>query len=93
MSPTLYDDAGSPIRRLRQAPHLSDGQLNHFFHRLQLDMETGSGVADPEMMLEWSDDGGHTWSTPFTITAGALNDYKKRVIWRRLGKRGTGSSG
>jgi hypothetical protein len=86
MTPTAYDDAGSPIRRIRQAPHLSDEQIRHFFHRLQLDMETGSGVADPEMILEWSDDGGHTWSTPFTITAGALNEFSKRVIWRRLGE-------
>lgn len=86
MSPTLYSDAGTAIRRLRQCPHLSDEQLWHFFHRLQLDMETGSGVADPEMELSWSDDGGHTWSTPLKVTAGALNDFSKRVIWRRLGK-------
>lgn len=86
MAPNYYDDDGTPIRRSRQAPHLSDEELNHFFHRLQLDMETGSGVADPEMQLEWSDDGGHTWSLPIVVTAGALGAYSKRVIWRRLGK-------
>jgi hypothetical protein len=86
MSASFYDDDGTAIRRLRQAPHLSDEQLWHFFYRLQLDMETGSVVADPPMTLEWSDDGGHTWKTPLTITAGALNDFTKRVIWRRLGK-------
>jgi hypothetical protein len=85
MSPTLYSDAGVPIRRLRQAPHLSDEQIRHFFHRLQLDMETGSAVANPEMELSWSDDGGHTWSTPIVVAAGELTDYSKRVIWRRLG--------
>lgn len=86
MSPTLYDEAGTPIRRLRQGPHLSDEQLWHFFHRLQLDLEVGVGVADAVFELSWSGDGGHTFNTPIVVTAGALTAYTARVIWRRLGK-------
>lgn len=84
MSPSYYTDAGQAIKRLRTAPHLSDEQVRHFFGRLQLDLETGE-IADPTYTLEWSDDGGHTWSSAHTITAGGLASYGARAIWRRLG--------
>ena len=39
----------------------------------------------PQVMLRWSDDGGHTWSNEHWTGMGAYGDYKKRVFWRRLG--------
>src|SRR6185312_2041735 len=59
--------------------------------RLQLDMDTGLGVVvggvpgEPQIALRWSDDGGRTWSNEHLAGAGKLGEYKKRVIWRRLG--------
>ena len=39
----------------------------------------------PQVMLRWSDDGGHTWSNEHWASMGKLGEYYKRVIWRRLG--------
>jgi hypothetical protein len=41
--------------------------------------------ADPQVMLRWSDDGGHTWSNEHWARMGRAGEYGKRVIWRRLG--------
>ena len=35
--------------------------------------------------LEWSDDGGHTWSNKHMNTIGLANECGYRTIWRRLG--------
>ncbi len=57
------------------------------FSSLQLDMQTGVGVVTPAptVELEWSDDGGHTFSTPLSRGCGASGDTDARVFWTRLG--------
>jgi len=40
---------------------------------------------DPQVMLRWSDDGGHTWSNEHWAPMGKVGEYYQRVIWRRLG--------
>jgi len=40
---------------------------------------------DPQVMLRFSDDGGHTWSNERWTSMGKIGEYYKRVIWRRLG--------
>lgn len=39
----------------------------------------------PQVMLRWSDDGGHTWSNYHTRALGKEGAYGFRAIWRRLG--------
>ncbi|CAB5187185.1 Bacteriophage P22, Gp10, DNA-stabilising [uncultured Caudovirales phage] len=41
--------------------------------------------ANPQIMLRWSDDGGHTWSNEHWRSMGAIGEYGRRVLWRRLG--------
>jgi len=41
--------------------------------------------SDPQVMLRWSDDGGHTWSNEHWATLGKIGIYQQRVFWRRLG--------
>jgi len=41
--------------------------------------------ADPQVMLRWSDDGGHTWSNEHWRSMGEIGQSQTRVIWRRLG--------
>jgi hypothetical protein len=41
--------------------------------------------ADPQVMLRWSDDGGHTWSNERWKSMGKIGQYGFRTIWRRLG--------
>jgi hypothetical protein len=40
---------------------------------------------DPEAMLRWSDDGGHTWSSEHWTKLGKTGQYGRRAFWRRLG--------
>ena len=59
-------------------------------HSLQVDCESGVGLntgqgSNPQMMLRWSDDGGHTWSNEHWMPVGKIGEYYRRVIWRRLG--------
>ncbi len=79
------------MRRVRRAPHISNEQKWVFYQQLQIDLEAGVGLvsgqgSDPQVMLRWSDDGGHTWSDEVWASAGALGQFKHRAMWRRLGK-------
>jgi len=40
---------------------------------------------EPEAMLRWSDDGGHTWSNEHWSPLGRIGAYGHRTFWRRLG--------
>ena len=40
---------------------------------------------DPQVMLRFSDDGGHTWSNEHWVSIGKIGEYYRRAIWRRLG--------
>jgi hypothetical protein len=88
-----YADNGSAQKWLRSWRALPPGQNNlkrTAHHSLQLDMETGVGLvsgqgSDPQVMLRWSDDGGHTWSNEHWVSIGRIGEYYRRAIWRRLG--------
>jgi hypothetical protein len=41
--------------------------------------------ADPQVMLRWSDDSGHTWSSEHWKSMGRIGQFGYRTIWRRLG--------
>lgn len=41
--------------------------------------------ANPQAMLRWSDDGGHTWSSEHWTSLGRIGQYGRRAFWRRLG--------
>jgi hypothetical protein len=88
-----YSDNGSIQKWLRSWRALPTGQNNlkrSAQHSLQLDCETGVGLnlgqgSDPQVMLRWSDDGGHTWSNEHWTNIGKIGEYGKRAFWRRLG--------
>jgi hypothetical protein len=89
----VYADNGDIQKWLRSWRALPTGQNNlkrTAHHSLQLDCETGVGLntgqgSDPEVMLRWSDDGGHTWSNEHWSKIGKIGAYGHRTFWRRLG--------
>jgi hypothetical protein len=91
MSSSVYDDDGTEIVRKRIAPHVSTGLTRAFHTKFQHDIESGTGIdgtgqgEDPQAMLRFSDDGGHTWSNDKWTGFGAIGQTKKRALWRRLG--------
>jgi hypothetical protein len=93
MTLDVYADYDEPQKWLRSWRALPSGQNNlkrTAHHSLQLDCESGTGLADgqgddPQVMLRWSDDGGHTWSNEHWSPMGKIGAYYQRVFWRRLG--------
>jgi hypothetical protein len=93
LNPDVYADNGQIQRWLRTWRALPTGQntlKRTTHHSLQIDMETGAGLnvgqgSDPQVMLRWSDDGGHTWSNEHWSAAGKIGEYYRRVFFRRLG--------
>lgn len=86
MSLDVYTDNGSPIVARRAGPFVSA----RTYHMLQIDFEAGVGLSegqgsDPQAMLQWSDDGGKTWSSEHWASMGRMGEYQRRVRWRRLG--------
>lgn len=41
---------------------------------------------DPQVILQWSDDGGQTWSNEHMVSAGKIGERRRRARWRRLGR-------
>jgi hypothetical protein len=89
----VYQDNGQPqkwLRSWRALPTGSNSLKRTAQHSLQLDCETGVGLNDgqgsnPQVMLRWSSDGGHTWSNEHWTSMGRIGEYGVRAIWRRLG--------
>jgi len=92
MSLDNYTDAGGGVlRRMRRTPHVTVEQESLFYHKFQIELETGLGLSsgqgdDPQAMVRWSDDGGQTWGHEHWVSAGKQGDYSARAIWRRLGR-------
>lgn len=86
----VYDDNTDPILRKRVTQTISEDGKRLFFGSLQVDMETGVGLASgqgsaPLLMLRFSDDNGHTWSDILTVSIGAQGEYGARAIFDMLG--------
>lgn len=88
----VFTDNLNQIRRQRAAQIVSKERVNVIYHQLEIEFESGVGLSggvqgeDPQAVLDWSDDGGHTWSNQYYKSMGKIGEYTRRAIWRRLGK-------
>jgi hypothetical protein len=48
-------------------------------------LQPSDAAITPQVMLRWSDDGGHTWSNEHWAPIGRIGTYGQRTFWRRLG--------
>ena len=78
---TLTTESGDGFQPLGQY-ELADIDINGY--ELVTDSYAFAGY-DPEVMLRWSDDGGHTWSNEHWSPMGKMGAYGHRTFWRRLG--------
>lgn len=85
-----YDVDGLPIRRLRRVPFTRDEMRRLFLGKFALEMEVGLGMpstgAAPSVLCRFSYDGGKTWGSYRTMTAGAIGQYGALVWWERNGQ-------
>lgn len=87
---SLYDYDGVGMQRTRISPHYHKEKQNIKFSNFEIDCEVGVGLTsgqgeDPQIMMQYSDDGGKTWSNELWKTLGKKGEYKTRVRWARLG--------
>jgi len=78
------------LRSWRALPTNQNNLKRTAQHSLQINLETGVGLvtgqgSDPQIVLRWSDDGGHTWSNEHWMSIGKIGAYATRAIRRRLG--------
>lgn len=97
--PTTHTSRGTPIlsaipillvKRQRTGPVIADENKLIRYDRFELDLQAGVGLntgqgSDPQVILEYSDDAGHTWSDELRESAGEIGDFIRRVEWNRLG--------
>lgn len=95
MHPEIYTDASAPQVLDMVLPPIADNEhLNRVLHHeLTLDVEAGVGLDgsfmhpewQPQVMLQVSNDGGHTWGNEHWRSLGAIGQTSTRVGWHRLG--------
>jgi hypothetical protein len=88
---STYTDNGQYIRHIRTGQCLAKDLTNVVYHQFAIDFEAGVGLIEgvqgenPLAALEWSNDGGHTWSNAYTTSIGEIGEYGRRAIWNKLG--------
>lgn len=86
-----HDTIQKYVRSWRALPANQNTLKRTAQHSLQIDCEAGVGLdgitqgTDPQMLLRWSDDGGHKWGNYHSRSMGKIGETGRRVIWRRLG--------
>jgi hypothetical protein len=100
LSLDVYTDNGQVVRRVRTGPHIHSDRKRLYFKEIEIDIERGVGLdgivdsginpegslgKDPQAFLQWSDDGGRTWSNEYWGSLGKIGEYKDRLHWHRLG--------
>lgn len=90
IEPDEYTDDGQSIVREFISRHQNSGNFTRL-SELWLEMESGVGLqsgqgSDPQVMLQISRDGGHTWGNELWASFGGPGQYTKRANWHRLGR-------
>jgi hypothetical protein len=84
-----FTEYGDNIERLVSTrPFIERGQTI-YNHEIELFMQTGLGDAtttDPQIRMDYSDDGGRNWSNEISRSMGKVGEFKTRVRWSRLGR-------
>lgn len=87
LSLNVNQDNGDEIVRFKDSPHSSNG-VRTFYSRLRIDCQVGVGDelgSEPNVWIQWSDDGGVSWSASVIRSLGKFGDSKKQVDVTRCG--------
>lgn len=72
------------IKREFVFPTIKNEEIRTFHRRLEIDMDTGFSQNE-NLFLQYSDDGGYTWSNEYWVSLGEKAEYNRKLEWRRLG--------
>ena len=90
MSLAYESDDGDAQIRERIIPTIQNEKEELNFASFELDMQVGVGLttgqgSDPQIMMQYSKDGGNTWSNELWRDIGKKGKYDTIVKWRQLG--------
>lgn len=87
-----YTDAGATIQHRRDTVAVNGKTFGApgarvFMDRLELVIETGTSLvsASSQVVMQYSDDNGRSWSSERWLTIGAQGEYRRRLEWFGLG--------
>ena len=87
--PTYYTDNEAPIYRVRTTSPQREEKDAALIGVSSLELRLLSGYApqgtNPQMVLRYSNNGGHTWSSALPRSIGRTGEYAKSITWNRLG--------
>lgn len=86
-----HTEAGNERRTVVTTEYVQANGEWLFAGELELEIESGnaplSGAgSDPQIMMQYSDNDGRTWSAERWRSVGKTGEYNSRVRWRRLGR-------
>lgn len=84
-------DNGAIIERIQTMPSVYNNDNRVVHNSLKIDFDSGIGTVsgqgeNPQVMMDYSDDGGRTFSTERFRPIGKIGKFKQRSIFRRLGQ-------
>lgn len=85
----VFEENGASIPVGITLPTMEFGRARVTMYAFEVTIETGPGDAgtpDPQIILAYSDDGGHRWSNEMARSMGRVGEYRQRSIWRKLGQ-------
>lgn len=90
LSDSAFTDNGTPIVMSVTSKHLSQNLDRLSLYTLQLEIQAGVGLesgqgSDPQVMMQVSKDGGHTWGAERFASMGKIGEYRRRALWTKLG--------
>ncbi len=90
MSPDNHSDGDKALQRRAVTPPVHADGAPTTMAALQVEFDHGVGLtagqgSDPQVVLDWSDDGGRRWSGERWAAIGRIGEYRRRAVWRRLG--------
>lgn len=91
LDPNAVEEFGDPVIMTMVSAPLYAGGKRIFVPKFEVDIEAGVGLttgqgSDPQIMMQYSIDGGKTYSAPMEARAmGKIGEYGTRVQWDRLG--------
>jgi len=86
-----FTEWDQPMVSSATSPAIAQGNDPIAHSSLELLFDNGVGTttgqgSDPKVMLDWSDDGGRTWSNEIWRSLGKAGEFNRAARWNRLGQ-------
>lgn len=81
----VYTENGTAMPVIIELPLITSNRDRKTMYVFEVYCETGVGnsdVTDPQIILEYSKDGGRNWSNELWRSMGAVGEYLTRAVWR-----------